>query len=256
MEPPKKISTKKSSRDLSLLGRFKPFTGLPALPLGGDRLRAAVGRPREQLIYLVYWRAWGAYRCRCSRRAVLARRRATAPCGDSLTPTCSVVSTAPSRTSGLGLRRKPEHLGTALPPSQYDLPGKFPFLREDSQSKLYLEELRYTSDMEKLAKGRIVASSSLCLVPSSKKNQCAGSRSQSFFPFPEVVCACDLSLSPVPPLPGDACLGFIGRRLTKNQLAKSVVRPKTVEKIYFEGNFCYSGSRKTIWPKKEKSFRD
>jgi len=42
--------------------------------------------------------------------------------------------------------------------SQYDRPGKFPIFREDYQFKLYLQRFRYTDDMEKLAKGRIVAS--------------------------------------------------------------------------------------------------
>ena len=76
---------------------------------------------------------------------------------DSVMPGTSGVRPAWSHISGLGLRRKPEHLGTALPPSQYDLPGNFPIFREDSQFKLYLQGFLYTNHMEKLAKGRIVA---------------------------------------------------------------------------------------------------
>ncbi|MFH1596932.1 MAG: hypothetical protein ABIG94_11315 [Pseudomonadota bacterium] len=59
------------------------------------------------------------------------------------------VSTTRSRTSGLGLSQEPGHLGTALPASQYDLPGKFPIFREDSQLKLYLQGFLYTNHMEK-----------------------------------------------------------------------------------------------------------
>jgi hypothetical protein len=43
-------------------------------------------------------------------------------------------------------------------PSQYDLPGKFPIFRKDSQFKFYLQEFRYTNHMEQLATGRTVAS--------------------------------------------------------------------------------------------------
>ena len=95
--------------------------------------------------------------CRCSRRARSARSRATSSRADSSILAASGVSTARARTRGRGLSRKPEHLGTALPPSQCDFPGKFPIFREDSQFKLYLQRFRYTNDMERLAEGRIVA---------------------------------------------------------------------------------------------------
>lgn len=38
-------------------------------------------------------------------------------------PAASGVSTTRSRSPGFGLSQRPEHLGTALPPSQCDLPG-------------------------------------------------------------------------------------------------------------------------------------
>jgi len=101
---------------------------------------------------------WGRISgCRCSQRGRSARSGATNPRADFLMPAAPGVSTTRSRTSGLGLSQKPEHLGTAFPPSQYDLPGKFPILREDSQFKLYLQGFLYTNHLEKLAKGRIVA---------------------------------------------------------------------------------------------------
>jgi len=56
---------------------------------------------------------------------------------------CSGVSIARSRTSGLG--KKPEQLGATLPPSQCDLQSP-------------VQGLQYTNDMERLTKGRIVAS--------------------------------------------------------------------------------------------------
>ena len=56
-----------------------------------------------------------------------------------------LVSTTKSRTRGLGLGRKSEHLGAALPTSQFDL-------RSPLQGFLYMNY------MEKLAEGRIVAS--------------------------------------------------------------------------------------------------
>ena len=50
-------------------------------------------------------------------------------------------------------------LGAGLPPQVNMIsPGKFPIFREDYQSKLYLHGFLYTNDMEKLTKGRIVAS--------------------------------------------------------------------------------------------------
>ena len=43
-------------------------------------------------------------------------------------------------------------------PGRYDLPGKFPIFREDSQFKPYLQGFRYADDMETIGEGRIVAS--------------------------------------------------------------------------------------------------
>lgn len=75
---------------------------------------------------------------RCPRRAMSAKGKATA------LPTASSVSSSRSRPSGLCLDRKPEHLRTALPPSQCDL--QFP-----------LQGFRDTNHMERLAEGRIAA---------------------------------------------------------------------------------------------------
>lgn len=44
-----------------------------------------------------------------------------APCGDFLMPAGSGFRTVRFRTYGLGLGQNPEHLGTALSPSQCDL---------------------------------------------------------------------------------------------------------------------------------------
>jgi hypothetical protein len=50
------------------------------------------------------------------------------------------------------------HLGRDfLLPGHHDLPGKFPIFRGDSQFQPYLQGFRYTNDMERLTKGRVVA---------------------------------------------------------------------------------------------------
>lgn len=64
---------------------------------------------------------WGRISgCRCSRRAVLARRRATTRVPISLWPLL-LASASPGLHLCLSLSQKLEHLGTALPPSQCDL---------------------------------------------------------------------------------------------------------------------------------------
>jgi hypothetical protein len=50
--------------------------------------------------------------------------------------------------------------------------------------------------------------------------------------------------------------GFLGCPSMKNLLTKGMVCPKSAKIIHFEGNFCYPGSHKTIWFRKEKPFRD
>jgi four helix bundle protein len=74
-------------------------------------------------------------------------------------PAASGVSITRYRTSGLGLRRKPDTSG-GTPSSRVIMtrPRKFPISRENSQFNLYLQGFRYTNDMEILAEGRIVAS--------------------------------------------------------------------------------------------------
>lgn len=66
------------------------------------------------------------------------------PRADFLMLAASGVSTTRSRTRDLGLGRKPEHLGTALPPSQCD--RQFP-----------LQGFLYTNHKDKFAEGPIVA---------------------------------------------------------------------------------------------------
>src|SRR5208337_4179330 len=64
---------------------------------------------------------------------------------------------------------------------------------------------------------------------------------------PQVVGACHLSFSPVPPSQGGAGWGFLGRPSMKNLFTKY---PIICEKIYFEGSLCYPASHQMIWPKK------
>jgi hypothetical protein len=105
------------------------------------------------------------------------------------------------------------HLGrNSILPGQYDPLGKFPIFREDSQFKPYVQRFRYTNDLEKLAKGRTVASNfAFFLTPFKRKvfYQSLEDIIQGFLSSPEVLCACGFRLSYDTPLPISAGLGSL-----------------------------------------------
>jgi hypothetical protein len=101
--PTKKFQPKNPAG--AILGRFKRFTGLPALPSwippSEDRGGAVVNLKAVDIPWLVeVWRCISA--CRCSRRARSPRMRVTTPWAGFLMPTATGASTAQARTSGLG----------------------------------------------------------------------------------------------------------------------------------------------------------
>ena len=52
----------------------------------------------------------------------------------------------------------------------------------------------------------------------------------------------------------EAALVFIVRHPSQHLRTKGVICSKSAKKIHFEGNLCYPGFHKTIWPRKRNLF--
>ncbi len=124
-----------------------------------------------------------------------------------LYPTASGVSTVRSRASGLGLSRKPDTSGgTSSSRVIMIAPENFRFFGRITNPNSICKGLRDTNHMERLAKGRIVASDLLSMHVSFHPIFLPACP----FPCPEVVGTHGFSVSSGSPLPISANLGALG----------------------------------------------